>query len=408
MTSGLKTQYPWLMLASIYITQYIGVAFIASAAVAILRKQGIDLDKLALLNLAALPLLGKVFYAPLIDKYSPYFQGQYRGWLILAQASMTLLLLVTGFLDLQLEFAWIMTCLTLYVLCMSVQDVSVDGLSCKLFDEKSRKFASSVQFSGNLLGNIIGGGVILMLYPWLQWHGALWLLAALTAISLFQILLFSEPKRVIAQSENQPLLRHMAAFIKQHRRWFFIMAIYPIGSTCGFALLNPLLVDNGWALDDIGFATKIFGSLVGLLSAFLATPLIAKVGRTNALITVLVIQSIALLLIIPVSLGYTDKLMVYSAITVHFISFPALLVVTATIIMDKAADTYHKATFFTLQFSFASVLGFTYSAVSLALAKHLGYSLVVIAGTVLAFVIAILVWFLLKPAKDPLLTIQAT
>lgn len=394
-------QLPWPMLASIYITQYIGVAFIASAAVAILRQQGIELDKLALLNLAALPLLGKVLYAPFIDKYRFFFQGTYRSWLIAAQASMTILLVVAGLMDFQLHFNWILITLVFYGLCMSVQDVSVDGLSCKLFDEETRKLGSSVQFSGNLLGNIIGGGVILMLYPWLQWQGALLLLAALTAISLVQIALFNEPEQAATaplDTTKQPLLRNIRTFIKQQRRWFFIMAIYPIGSTCGFALLNPLLVDSGWALDEIGFATKIYGSIIGLASALLATPLIAKAGRINALVTVIVFQAIALLFMIPLTLGYTEKLMVYSAITAHFIGFPALLVVTATIIMDKAAQTAHKATFFTLQFSFASTLGFTYTAASLALAKYVGYNTIVVAGSVLTVAIALLIWRLLRTA----------
>ena len=292
-------RYPWAMLASTYITQYIGVAFILSAAVAILRQQGVALDKLALLNLAILPLMGKVFYAPLIDKYKLKLQGKYRSWLIIAQASMALLLAIAGSLDFQHQFTWIIVILALYAFSMSVQDVAIDGLSCKLFAPEARKLASSIQFSGNLLGNIIGGGLILMFYPWLEWHGSLWLLAGLTSISLLQITLFSEPEEA-ADSEThpaarQPLLRDVKRFIQQQKHWLLILALYPIGSTCGFALLNPLLVDSGWALGDIGFAVKIFGSAVGLCAALLATPLITRLGRVNALISVLFLQLLALL-----------------------------------------------------------------------------------------------------------------
>lgn len=396
-------KYPWLMLASTYITQYIGVAFILSAAVAILRQQGVALDKLALLNLALLPLAGKVFYAPVIDKYRLWLQGTYRSWLILSQASMALLLVIAGAMDFAHHFTLILIVLAFYVFFMSIQDVSVDGLSCKLFDSESRKLASSIQFSGNLLGNIIGGGLILMFYPWLEWHGSLWLLAGLTSISLVQMVLFTEPESAAnnAQQESrQHLLRNIKAFIKQHKHWFVIMALYPIGSTCGFALLNPLLVDSGWPLDDIGFAMKIYGSAIGLISALLATPLITKIGRVNALVCVILIQAFALVLMVPLTLGFTDKPMVYTAITIHFISFPALLVVSATIIMDKAALTQHKATFFSLQFSFASLLGFIYSAASMAIAKHIGYSTVVTTGAALTFGIALLTWFVLRPQES--------
>lgn len=173
---------------SIYITQYVGLAFILSAAVVILRQQGVALDKLALLNLAVLPSMGKVFYAPFIDKYRLLFQGKYRSWLIIAQVNITLLLVIAGTLDFEQQFTWIIVILTAYVICISVQDVAVDGLSCKLFDIEARKFGSSIQFSGNLLENIIGGGLILMFYPWLQWQGSLLLLAGLTSLALIQLI----------------------------------------------------------------------------------------------------------------------------------------------------------------------------------------------------------------------------
>jgi predicted MFS family arabinose efflux permease len=388
---------PWFMFASIYITQYIGVAFIMSAAMAILRQQGMALDKLALLNLAALPMIGKIFYAPLIDKFRPHFQGQYRSWLLIAQGSMALMLFAAGLMDLQQHFTWLLFILAIYVFFMSIQDVSVDGLSCKLFDADSRKMASSIQFSGNLTGNIIGGGLILMFYPWLHWHGSLWLLAVLTVISLLQIVFFCEPAEAEHSSSPKTADKRLLAdtwhFIKQQKHWFMIMALYPIGSTCGFALLNPLLVDSNWPLDEIGFALKIYGSGVGLVSALIATPIITYFGRTKALVLMSYLQAIALLCIVPLTMGYTDKLTVYFALTMHFISFPALLVISATIMMDHAADEERKATFFTLQFSFAALMGFIYSYISMALATYIGYSTVVISGVLVAFVIACFIWW---------------
>lgn len=238
-----QSKYPWRMLASIYVTQYIGVAFILSAAVAILRQQEVALDKLALLNLAVLPMMGKVLYAPFIDKYRLVLKGKYRSWLITSQTLMTLLLFFAGTLDIVQNFSLTLTVLAFYALSMSVQDVAVDGLSCKLFPADKRKLASSIQFSGNLLGNIIGGGLILIFYEDLGWSGSLFLLAALTAMSALQIIFFQEPEDALQSPElsamNNSLFSDFKAFIKQHKRWFIVMALYPIASTCGFATPKP-------------------------------------------------------------------------------------------------------------------------------------------------------------------------
>ncbi|REL26834.1 MFS transporter [Thalassotalea euphylliae] len=389
---------PWLMLASVYITQYIGIAFIMSAAVAILRQQGVALDKLALLNLAAIPLAGKVLYAPLIDNYRLFFHGQYRSWLLAAQAGMTCLLLLASLLDINQAFSAIFIILIAYVLCIDIQDVSIDGLACKLFDSQSHKFANSVQISGNLLGNIIGGGIILMLYPWLGWQGSLLLLAGLTSIALLQVLRYVEPHLPHQQQANEqasPLWRDLWGFVKQQQRWFAVLAIFPLGFTSGFAILNPLLVDSHWTLVDIGFATKVYGSAVGFLSALLATLLIARLGRVKTLITLSLSQAAGLCLMLPLTLGDTEKLSVYLAISAYFISFPAILVTLATIAMDKAADTVRKATFFTLQFSFVSLMGFIYSALTMALAKYLGYYKVIVFGVLTTALMSLVVYLVL-------------
>ena len=73
-----NTSKPWVLLISTYTTQYIGVAFIMSAAFAILRQSGIALDQLAMLNLIAIPMLGKILYAPFVDSFRLFFQGQDR------------------------------------------------------------------------------------------------------------------------------------------------------------------------------------------------------------------------------------------------------------------------------------------------------------------------------------------
>lgn len=397
---------PWFLLISIYTTQYIGVAFIISAAFAILRQSGIALDKLALLNLIAIPMLGKVLYAPFVDSFRLFFQGQYRSWLIFAQLSMVVLLLICGVFDIQQQFSTILILFIVYTLFMSLQDVSIDGLACKIFKESERQFANSIQYASNLLGNIIGGGLLLILYPWLEWQGTLWVLAGLTAITCIQLLFYKEPenewvnsdKNISAQFKSLGL--QLKSFIKQHKVWFLLLFIYPIGFTAVFGILNPLLVDAKWSLVDIGFATKVFGSIVGIISAFLATILINKLRRKNALIFLTILQGVTLLLFIPLTLGYTSKPLVYLAIFGYFIANPGLMATLSTLIMDRASTMPAKATFFSLQLSLIVFMGFAYSAIGLALAQHIGYTFVVLITFACALCVAGIAWKLLPSTSQ--------
>ncbi|AWT49161.1 MFS transporter [Psychrobacter sp. YP14] len=411
---------PWVLLASIYVTQYIGLAFIFASSIAIMRDMQMPLDKIALLNIIALPLLLKILYAPFIDLMRPSFmrrqlQGRYRSWLLTAQFLMMVLLVIIGMLDIAAQFCLMIALMLVYALAVSVQDVAIDGLANKIFVKEERQRANSVQFSGNLVGNIIGGGLILMAYSWLGWQGSLLVLALLTGIAWLQLLRYTEPslasiKEVSAIKEQidvKPvssqeleksssllsslinLLKNMWQFIKQNKAWFVLLIVYPIGFSAGFALLNPILVDAKWSFADIGFVTKVFGSVVGVISALSASILIDKMGRVRTLLFLTAAQALVLALFLPLSYGYTNKLMVYGAVTAYFLVNPALMATVATIAMDKASIKTAKATFFTLQLGTFSFMGFVCAAVAMTAANTFGYSKVLMASTVLTFIIVL-------------------
>lgn len=402
--SALSRRKPWALLASIYITQYIGLAFVFAATVAIMRDMGVALDKLALINIIALPLLLKIFYAPIIDHIrlsilGRTLQGQYRSWLIIAQLLMMLLLLIISSIDIIHQFNLMLALWLIYAFSVSVQDVAIDGLACKICLEDERGRANSVQFAGNLVGNIIGGGLILMAYPWLGWQGSLWILIILTAAAWLGLLFYTEPEPVNNGAHNpslgktlKQLTSELIGFIDHHKAWFGLLLIYPIGFSASFALINPILVDSNWSLVDIGFATKVFGSLVGVLSAISASLLIAKLGRHSTLTLLTIAQSLTLITFLPLAFGNTSKLMVYIAIGTYFLVNPALMATLATIIMDKASQQSAKATFFTLQLGLVAFMGFVYAGLAMMAAKHFGYSNVVLFGIVMTFVISLIIY----------------
>ncbi len=155
-------------------------------------------------------------------------------------------------------------------------------------------------------------------------------------------------------------------------------------------------MDADWQLADIGFATKVFGSLVGVISALSASVLIAKFGKNNSLVYLTFAQALALLALLPLGFGYTDKAVVYSVIAIYFLLTPALMTTIATHIMHKASQESAKATFFTLQLGLLSFIGFAYAGIAMAVAKYVGYGAVMMAVSVIALLICGLVYRLAR------------
>ena len=46
------------------------------------------------------------------------------------------------------------------------------GLACRLLSPDERGVGNGIQIAGGLLGNMLGGGAVLLAYPHLGWHGS--------------------------------------------------------------------------------------------------------------------------------------------------------------------------------------------------------------------------------------------
>lgn len=383
----------WFMLTSLYISQYIGISFVLTALVVVLRSSGFALDKLALLNLIVFPIAGKLFFALAVDHVRTFFQGSYRGWLLIAQSGMAVLLAIISFMDITRHFYPVVGLFFLYSIMTCIQDVAIDGLACKIFAASERQKANAVQYAGNLGGNVIGGGVVLLFYDIIQWQGALLLLAALTTISLVQLLFYVEPEtahnRVGEEAAPSRFFARAGAFIQADKYWFFLLLILPSGFASAYALINPMLVDAGWSIADIGMVTKIYGSIIGVFSALLIIPLIQRLGRMKTLRCLLALQTLPLLGLLMLAEHAQETSAVYGVMGLYSLIQPALLASISTLIMDKAAAMQAKATFFSLQLSVVVIMGFVYAALAMYFAGQYGYFPVLLASVLLNLIVLI-------------------
>lgn len=376
-----------LMLLMIYMSQYVGLSFILTAAVVILRSSGLPLNKLALINIVALPLIGKLFFAVIVDHIACFFKGRYRGWLLLAQSGMCVLLICISYLDITQHFSLVLLLFMLYSIMTCIQDVAIDGLACKIFTKNDRQKANAIQYVGNLLGNIIGGGLILIFYDVLAWQGSLLILAVLTSFSILQLFFYTEPETSSIHTnpltqQCSDLWKQIGQFLKLNKSWLLLLIIVPSGFSSAYALINPMLVDIGWSTSDIGFITKIYGSVLGVISALTIIPLIKWFGRFGAVHCLMFFQVLALVALL-FAYHIPEKINVFLAIGIYSLVQPALLAAISTIMMDKVERLDAKSTFFSLQQSIGVVVGFAYASIAITLVESLGYLTVFILSIIL-------------------------
>jgi len=126
------TRYNWVLLFSLYITQFVAMGFFLIALVAIMREQGYSLESLSVIYLLGLFWVFKFLWAPAIDRWKLPGRGHFRSWLLLLQFLMVVVLLVIAQQPLDGSFTKLFLYCMLLAFLSATQDIAADGLSCSL------------------------------------------------------------------------------------------------------------------------------------------------------------------------------------------------------------------------------------------------------------------------------------
>lgn len=381
----------WSLLFSLYTTQYVGISFLLVALVAILRSQGMPLEKLSIVYSLGIFWVFKFLWAPLIDRFSLCRFGHYRTWLLILQAAMMINLTILGFYDLSNDFVLVMSLCATFSFFSATQDIAVDGLACRLLDMDSRGVGNGIQQAGTMFGSLVGSGLVLAIYPTLGWLGCMLLMSGLTSISWFQLLWYKEPTGKMRPIMGYKRLLSFWRYIS--KQWLVLLFLYPIGGGMAYTIINPMLVDLGWSLSHIGTAIYLVATPFGIVSALIAGKLIQRVGRRKTLLGLMSAQALFLLVLLIPAYGVNETLPVYACLITYFIVHSPIPAVLFTLMMDQT-DPSTPATDFTIQASTLMLIGIFTSGASTALAGSFGYIAVIWVASAMCVVAFIAVWFL--------------
>lgn len=381
----------WILIASLYVTQFLPVSFFFMGLPAILRAQGKTLEEIGALYLLGFVWVFKILWAPMIDRISFGRLGHYRGWLIVMQTAMVGMLLLISQIDGPGNFPLLVMLGLVLTVFSATQDIATDAITCRLLPTESRGIGNSIQVAGGLIGIMLGGGATLSLYPQIGWTGCFLLMAAVLCACLVQILFFKEPSvSAGAVQQRVPYSRIWKIWREPGMgTWALLMMIVPLGVGMIFAMLSPMLVDIGWSLEAVGFTLNIVGSLVGLAAVSVTGVLIKKIGRRPILIATAFIQAAIILSVLPLASGATAMSVILPGVVLVFLIYNPVATVMLTIMMDRTAHG-SEGTDFTVQYSLYSFMGFLSGTIALQVAGAAGYPVIVAIAAVLAVVAGLL------------------
>src|SRR5919106_6038544 len=384
----MKARY--VLLASLYTSQFLPLGFFYIALTAVLRREGVSLERIGLIHLLAILWVLKSLWAPLIDRYGWQRLGHYRGWLILLQGLMVLGVIGLIPIDVVTQPVLLFVLVALIALISATQDVAVDAVAVRLLEVSERGPANGIQIAAGNLGFIIGGGGLLLMYEHLGWGLAVSALAVLTAAPLFLVIKYLNPAATSRSEDERSRvsLANIGAFFKQPGvgRWIWLVVpFFYLGASIPHKLITPMLVDGGWTLGRIGTVAAIGGGAIAMVAAVGGGVLLGRRRRRTALVTIGLVQLAAIAAAVPLATGSRHLMGGLAAIILINVGYAATGAAIFTVNMDWSRP-YLAGTDYTLLSSWAIIWADVLSAVGLSMAGVIGYGWTMAAAAAMSLV----------------------
>ncbi|XDF37047.1 RhtX/FptX family siderophore transporter [Paracidovorax avenae] len=273
----------WMLVAGLYVTQGIPLGLAMEALPALLRRQGAALDSLAFLPMVGVPWVLKFLWASQVDNRWSARLGRRRSWILPMQALVLLCLIGAAWTGVSDATALGVVALAAAgSFASATQDIATDGLTAENFKGAALARANALQVGGTMVGFFFGGSGCLMLTGALGVQGALAVLALPVALSWLLALAWEErgPEAMepAAARRVQPArLRH---FIARPGAWPMMAAaaLSAMTAVAGYGLSKLMLVDAGWALEDVGRLGMAGGGITVLLGCGGGAWLAGRIG----------------------------------------------------------------------------------------------------------------------------------
>ncbi|MEM8985699.1 MAG: MFS transporter [Pseudomonadota bacterium] len=270
----------------------------------IFRAEGLDLKDFWAFSLLTIPAWAKVLWAPLVDSYGWRKIGLRKSWIV----ACTMLGALSLFLLLPAPpspsvLPFVVGVLFLHMLIMQTQDIAVDAYTLENLKPHERGAGAAFKVFAETIGEAAALGGLMFIYTQATFGGQSgW--GAMVIVAAILLVLFTTP--VILRLEpplDSEIVRRRAAGERPNLLRFVkrldtpaIAALLFVGGFINFmlpALIGPMLIDNGFALLEVGVILGVVTPVGAPLGAIASGALITRFGLPQILLALAAFAAIA-------------------------------------------------------------------------------------------------------------------
>lgn len=255
-----------------------------------LRDSGVSLRDIGLFALVGIPYTWKFAWAPLMDRYVPPLLGRRRGWMLLTQVALLVLIGTLGMLQPQQSLGLVAVVAVAVAFFSASQDVVLDAYRRELLPDAELGLGNSIHVTAYRVSSLVPGSLALVLADHLPWSSVYWIVAGFMLVGIGLCVSISEPQSELPAARG--LREAVIAPFKEYlqRRGFrpvllvlAFMFLYKLGDSMATALATPFYMDLGFSKTEIGLIAKHAALWPAIAGGLLGGVLMIRLGINRAL-----------------------------------------------------------------------------------------------------------------------------
>ncbi|MFA6284084.1 MAG: AmpG family muropeptide MFS transporter [Desulfurivibrionaceae bacterium] len=265
-----------------------------------LRSEHVDLKTIGLFALIQFPYTWKFLWSPLLDRYVLPLLGRRRGWMLLTQIGLLLVIAAMGAFSPQSDLHTIAWIATLLAFLGATQDIVLDAYRRELLSDDEMGLGNAVHVNAYRIAGLVPGSLSLILADFLPWNMVFICTALFMLPGVAMTLAVQEPHRAThPKSLREAVVEPFHEFITR-RGWnsaLLILAflfLYKLGDSMCTALATPFYMDMGFSKTQIGLIAKNAGLWPAVIGGLLGGLWMVRIGINRALWLFGVVQVVSI------------------------------------------------------------------------------------------------------------------
>ncbi len=280
--------------------------------------EGVDLGTIGIFTLVGLPYTIKFLWSPFLDRFVPPFLGRRRGWILVFQ--LALMLLIAAMSTYSPRFSpWIIAGLAVMIaFSSSSQDVVIDAYRTDILRKPERGLGAGVYVTGYRIAMLVSGALALIFSEFLGWRLTYLLMAGLMTVGILATFIGPEPEeKVIPPATlSEAIGGPLKEFFSRPGAWALLVLIvlYKIGDAFAGSLTTAFLIRGAeFSVGEVGAINKGMGLGATILGALFGGVIMARLGMYRSLLYFGILQAISNLSFMVLALaGKSYPLMIFA------------------------------------------------------------------------------------------------